>query len=74
MYNKLNKKNINIILYKLGELPLKYKGNLEYIKNECENLIKNYPLYDNFLNNYFLKNHFLYFKDGASNYAYIPKD
>ena len=55
-------------------MPFKYKGNLEFIKRESENLIKNYPLYYNFINNYFLKNHFGYFKDGSLNYSDIPKD
>ena len=74
MYNKSNKEISNLILYKLGELPFRFKGNIQYIENECKTLIKNYPHYENFINNYFLKNHLEYFKDGSLNYTNIPKD
>ena len=74
LYNKSNKEISNLILYKLGELPFRFKGNIQYIENECKTLIKNYPHYENFINNYFLKNHLEYFKDGSLNYTNIPKD
>ena len=35
---------------------------------------KSYPFYENFINNYFLKNHLNYFKDNSLNYSNIPKD
>ena len=58
----------------MGELPFKFKGNIQYIENDCEKLIKNYPLYNNFINNYILKNQLEYFKDCSLNYTNIQKD
>lgn len=74
LYNKSNKKESNIILYELGKYPFKFKGDINYINKECSNLIKSYPLYENFINNYFLKNHLNYFKDNSLNYSNIPND
>ena len=54
-------------------MHFKFKCNIKYYENECEKLIENYPFYDNFINNYFLKNHLEYFKNGSSNYTNIPK-
>ena len=72
--NKSNKKVSNFMLSKFGEWAFKFKGNIQYIENEYKKLIRNYPLYDNFINNYILKNHLDYFKDGSLNYKSIPKD
>ena len=74
LFHKTQKKDSNIILYELGKFPFKYKGNINYIIENCEMLTKNYPLYGNFINNYFLKYHLVYFQDNSLNYNNIPKD
>ena len=38
--NKRNKNTSNIILYSLGKLPFYYNGDMEYITNECNIIIK----------------------------------
>ena len=40
----------------------------------CKDLIKKYPLYENFINQYFLKNKLEYFKDRPLDYCSIPDD
>ena len=74
LYNKSNKKVSNKFLYELGKLPFKYNGDINFIYKECESLTKNYPLYENFINNYFIKNQIIYFKENSLNYSNIPKD
>ena len=72
---KKNYKNDSLkILYELGNLPIYYKGDLEYIMKECKKLEKNYPIYKNFINNYFLKNKISYFEDNSLNYSLVPRD
>ena len=58
LHNKSNKKEINIILYKLGKLPFNFNGDINFIYQDCDNLIKCYLFYENFINSYFLKNKF----------------
>ena len=74
LYNKSNKKISNNILYKLGKLPFQYNSNIDFILEECKKINTEYPLYTNFINNYFLKFHLDYFKDNSLNYSNIPKD
>ena len=72
---KRSQKNISLkILYKLGKLPFNYKGNINLVHNICKELIKNYPLYENFINQYFLKNKLQYFEDKSLDYNSIPED
>ena len=72
---KKSQKNISLkILYELGKLPFKYKGNINLVHNICKELIKNYPLYENFINQYFLKNKLQYFEDKSLDYNSIPED
>ena len=45
-----------------------------YIDNKLNELKSKYPKYVNFLENYFVKNKYIYFKNGNMNYSLIPND
>ena len=72
LYKKKNKKDSNIILKKLSLLPFLYKGNINDILNYLGEIIKNYPQYTNFINNYFKKRKIKFFKDNSLFYNDIP--
>ena len=55
-------------------MPFQYTSNINFILEECKKINSEYPLYTNFINNYFLKFHLDYFKDNSLNYSNIPKD
>ena len=56
----------------LSMLPTIYNGNMNQIIKKIKILKKKYPLYTNFLDNYFVVNKSEYFKDVF--YQKIPKD
>ena len=74
LYNESNKLTSDIILKKLGKLPFIYKGKIEYVLGYIENIKKEYPIYINFLDEYFIKNKLEYFKDLSLDYCRIPND
>ena len=47
---------------------------MNLLSRSLENIIKQYPLYDNFINNYFIENKLQFFKDNSLNYNLIPND
>ena len=55
-------------------LPFIYKGEIKKVKIFIKNIIEEYPLYTNFLNNYFIANKLTFFEDQSLNYFRIPKD
>ena len=73
MCNKKNKDiDINItkkIINELCIMPLKYNGNVNYVLDKIKDLSKTYPYYNNFLNEYFVKNIIKYFIDDSLNYS-----
>ena len=76
--NKKNKDiDINItkkIINELCIMPLKYNGNVNYVLDKIKDLSKAYPYYNNFLNEYFVKNKIKYFIDDSLNYSKYPKN
>ena len=77
----LNKNNKNIdtnvtfdIITQLSILPLTYKGNIGYIKEQVNLIILQYPEYYRNLCSYFLEAKLKYFEDGSYNYNSFPKD
>ena len=74
LYKKKDKSISDIIIGKLGNLPVSYKGNLKYIYQICEEIIKVYPNYTNYINNYFIQYKLNYFKNGDYDYSKIPED
>ena len=54
LYKKNLKQNTDIILKKLGNLPFIYKGDLKIFEKECRDIKNNYPIYTNFIDNYFI--------------------
>ena len=55
-------------------MPLKYNGNVNYVLDKIKELSKAYPYYNNFLNEYFVKNKIKYFIDDSLNYSKYPKN
>ena len=53
LYKKENKDNSKLIMKELSMLPIIYNGNINLIIKKIEILKKKYPLYINFLDNYF---------------------
>ena len=77
----LNRKNKNInpeltleLITQLSLLPLKYKGNIDYLLNKIEILSKQYPLYYKLIKPFIIDTKLKYFKDGSFNYNKYLKD
>jgi len=80
-FGLLNYKNKNIdvnineyIITELALLPLYYKGDVGIILNKVNEMSANYPIYYNYLHNYFLENKLKYFQDNSLNYYLCLKD
>ena len=58
----------------LGLLPLQYKGDINYVKNKLNEIIKNYPKFKNVIEDYFVKYKLEYFINGDYNYNELPVD
>ena len=78
LFNKKNTKidtNITFdIISQLSILPLTYKGNIEYLKNQINIILLQYPSYYYNLCAYFLDTKLKYFEDGSYDYNKFPKD
>ena len=74
LYNDKQKDESHIILKILSELPFVYKGNYDNVTKIINDIIQKYPKYDNFLNNYFIKEKKQFFIDGSLDYNSIPYD
>ena len=72
LYKKEDKKLSDTIVNKLTKLAIKYKGNIDYINKKLKEYIRKYPIYENFINNYFIKEKFKYFEDNSLNYDLVP--
>jgi hypothetical protein len=73
LYKKPDKKLSDKIIYKLSILTIKYKGDMNYVKQKLENIITKYTKYQNFINNYFIKEKLKYFEDNSLNYDLVPE-
>ena len=78
LFNKKNKEiDTNItyeIITQISLLPLNYKGNMEYLKNQLNIILMQYPSYYNYIVNYFISNKLKYFQDGSYDYSKFPPD
>ena len=78
LLNSKNKKiDINTtyeIITQLSLLPLNYKGDMEYLKNNLNLILLQYPDIYNYLVNYFLECKLKYFQDGSYDYSKFPPD
>ena len=72
LYSKKFINETNNLINELGILPLKYKGNIEYINDTILNLKKLYPNHYTFLE-YFISENLKYFLNNALNYNIYPK-
>ena len=61
LYKKTDKEVSNIIITILGDLPFEYKGNIAYLEIKINGIIKEYPKYKYFVNNYFKKYKYPFF-------------
>ena len=74
LYTKKYKAQSDLLIKKLGYLPLFYQGNMTKFTEYLNELIITFPLYSNFLNNYFISYYKEYFISGDYNYNNIPLD
>ena len=75
LFNKKNTKISYIWYYlQLSILPITYKGNIEYLNNQINIILLQYPSYYNNLCSYFLDTKLKYFQDGSYDYNKFPKD
>ena len=74
LYKNKYKNTSDIIIKKLGILPLLYNGNMSYFYNYLEILKNDYPNYSNYINNYYIKYYNEYFKNNEYNYNILPED
>jgi len=68
LYKKKDKKNSELIIKKLGAFPFEYKGNMTYLEEQIKFIINKFPLYENFMNNYFKAYKYPFFKDNSLDY------
>ena len=54
LYKRNNKSNANKIIKKLGMIPFKYKGQIKIFDDICNDIITEYPLFTNYIKNYFI--------------------
>ena len=54
LYKKNNKSTADKIIKKLGTIPFKYKGNIKYFDDICNEITTDYPLFTNYIKNYFI--------------------
>ena len=47
---------------------------MNYVESQLKNIIKENPLYGNFIENYFRKNKLPFFEDFSLNYHNVPKE
>ena len=73
LYKKPDKELSDKIIYKLSILTIKYKGDMNYVKQKLENINTKYTKYQNFINNYFIKEKLKYFEDNSLNYDLVPE-
>ena len=74
---KSNKINVNTtydIISQLSSLPLEYRGNMENLKENLNNIILQYPEYYNYITKYFIESKLKYFQDGSYDYSKFPPD
>ena len=62
LYKKEDKQLSDKIVNKLSLLAIKYKGNLEYLNKKLYEYTYKYTKYENFINNYFIKEKYKYRK------------
>ena len=78
LLNKNNKKidyNITFeIITRLSILPLTYKGDIQYVRDQIKLIISQYPECYKNLCIYFLDSKLQYFEDGSYDYNSFPKD
>ena len=72
LYKKEDKQLSDKIVNILCLLAIKYKGNLEYLKKKLNEYTRKYTKYENFINNYFIKEKYKYFEDNSLNYDLVP--
>lgn len=73
-FNEENKTDSENILNEIGLIPLNYKGDMKIFEDIISDIIARYPTYNDFINNYFIKNKKNFFQNGIYNYALIPQD
>ena len=69
-----NKEASKLIIKKLCNLPFLYKGNINFAYNTLDIIKKEFPIYINITNEYFIKYKIKYFNDSSLNYYNLPKD
>ena len=74
LYKKKDKEISDKIIQKLSNLPFEYNGDMKIINQKLNKLIKKFPLYENYINNYFKVNKYEYFEDLSLDYNRIPID
>ena len=62
------------IITQLSLLPLNYKGNIDYLKDQLNVMLLQYQNYYNYITNYFISNKLRYFQDGTYDYSKFPPD
>ena len=74
LYNLIKKNNFTDIMKELSYLPLTYKGDIKFFDDKIDSLKKNYEDFNNFINNYFIKNKRRFFISKDFDYYNIPQD
>ena len=74
LYKNEHKNNSNEIIKILGRIPIQYKGNMQYFIEICDKIVEKYPIYNNFIKNYFIKYKKEYFENNDYDYSNIPED
>ena len=64
----------NLVISKLCCLPFLYKGSMDKFNNLILNIKEQHPIYNQYIEEYFIPNKIEYFKNESYNYCLLPKD
>ena len=74
LYKKELKDVADKALYLLAVLPLEYNRDIDTVKKKLNNITKKFPLFSNYINNYFMEKKLKDFEDNSLYYKKITKE